>query len=84
MIFIGVLLFFLLGGVTIVYGANRFSVATGNWNSTSTWSGTSGGTPGVSVPIAGDVVTIEGGFDVTVTANAACTSISFTTTTATT
>ena len=49
--------------------ANRFSVATGNWNATSTWSATSGGASGASVPGAGDVVTIEGGFTVTVDVN---------------
>jgi hypothetical protein len=63
--------------------ATRFSVATGNWNATSTWSATSGGASGASVPVAGDVVTVEGGFNVTLTANAACSSIAFTTTTAT-
>lgn len=51
--------------------ANRFSVATGNWNSTSTWSATSGGASGASVPANGDVVTIEGGFTVTLNANSA-------------
>ncbi len=62
----------------------RYSVATGNWNATSTWSATSGGAPGASVPVAGDFVTIEGGHNVTVTAaNAACASITFTTATAT-
>ncbi|MCX6237610.1 MAG: hypothetical protein NTY07_08655 [Bacteroidia bacterium] len=80
--FAGVLLFLLIG-VDIVNGANRYSVATGNWNATSTWSATSGGAAGASVPVAGDVVTIEGGHNVTVTANAACTTLNFTTTTAT-
>ncbi len=45
--------------------ANRFSVATGNWNSTSTWSATSGGASGASIPVASDNVTIEGGYTVT-------------------
>lgn len=40
--------------------ANRFAVANGNWNDTSTWSATSGGAPGASVPIAGDVVDLNG------------------------
>lgn len=66
---------------SVANAANRFSVATGNWNSTATWSATSGGAGGASVPAAGDVVTIEGGFTVTVTADAACTSLTFTTTT---
>jgi len=63
--------------------AARYSVADGNWNSTGTWSATSGGASGASVPVAGDTVTIEGGWDVTVTAAAACATVDFTTTTAT-
>ena len=57
------------------YAANRFSVANGNWNSTATWSATSGGAPGASFPVAGDIVFIENGNTITVTANAACASI---------
>lgn len=57
------------------YGATRYSVATGNWNATSTWSATSGGASGASFPVAGDVVIIENNFTVTVTANAACASV---------
>ena len=68
----------LFGGMVSVYGANRYSVATGNWNSSAVWSATSGGAPGVSVPIAGDVVYINNGHTVTVTVNAACTSVTFT------
>lgn len=52
--------------------ANRYSVATGNWNAVSTWSATSGGTSGASAPVAGDIVYIERGFTVTTTAAAAC------------
>jgi len=52
--------------------AARYSVANGNWNSTSTWSATSGGASGASYPVAGDNVTIENNHTVTVTANAAC------------
>lgn len=59
--------------------ANRYSVATGNWNSTNTWSATSGGSAGASVPVAGDSVFIQNGHNVTVTANAACLSITFNT-----
>ena len=51
--------------------ANRFSVATGNWSTTTTWAATSGGASGASVPAAGDNVTIEGGFTVTVDVNTA-------------
>ncbi|KAB1154125.1 beta strand repeat-containing protein, partial [Flavobacterium luteum] len=57
------------------FSANRYSVATGNWNATSTWSDTSGGTAGFSAPVAGDVVYIERGFTVTVNVTSACTSI---------
>jgi hypothetical protein len=69
--------------VITVNALSRYSVSDGNWNSTGTWSATSGGASGASVPVAGDDVIIEGGHNVTVTANAACTSISFTTSTAT-
>jgi len=57
-------------------GANRYSVATGNWSSTASWSATSGGGSGASVPVAGDIVYIEGGRTITITANAACASVS--------
>jgi fibronectin-binding autotransporter adhesin len=67
----------------VLFSANRYSVANGNWNATSTWSATSGGAPGASVPVAGDNVFIENGHTVTVTANAACSSITFTGLTAT-
>lgn len=78
------LVFALFFIVSIAQGATRYSVASGNWNSTSTWSATSGGAAGASVPVAGDTVIIEKGFDVTVTADAACATITFTTNTATT
>ena len=61
-----------------VWGANRFSIAVGNWNSTNTWAATSGGAAGASVPIAGDVVYIQNGKSVTVTEDAAASSITFT------
>ena len=78
----------MLALLTIVYSsfaATYFSRATGSWNTNTTWSLSSGG-PAVGAgifPVAGDVVTIEGGFNVTVTANAACASITFTNVTAT-
>ena len=62
-------------GLNNSFGANRFSVASGNWNSTSSWSTKSGGGSGASVPVAGDIVTIEGADNITVSANAACASI---------
>jgi hypothetical protein len=48
--------------------ANRYSVRTGNWNSTSTWSASSGGSSGASVPGASDNVYIERGYTVTIAA----------------
>lgn len=59
-----------------VSAATRYSVATGNWASTSTWSASSGGAAGASAPIAGDDAIIEGGFTVTVAANAAAATVS--------
>ena len=47
--------------------ATRYSVANGNWNATSTWSASSGGSSGASVPATGDRAIIEGGFTVTLT-----------------
>jgi hypothetical protein len=61
-----------------VFAANKFSVATGNWSSTSTWSTTSGGASGATVPGNGDVVVIEGGFTVTLNASTASTLASLT------
>ena len=55
-------------GVVIAVGNNRYAVANGNWNATSTWATTSGGTAGASVPSAGDNVYIgEGAASRTVT-----------------
>jgi hypothetical protein len=70
----GIIVLSLLIGSTVPFAqaASRYSVANGNWNSTSTWSATSGGAPGASYPVAGDNVTIENNYTVTVTANAAC------------
>ena len=55
--------------------ADRYSVATGNWNATTTWSATSGGVSGASVPVAGDNVFIEGGYTVNVNVASACTNL---------
>lgn len=55
--------------------ANRFLVATGNWNSTSVWSTTSSGTSGASVPVSTDDVFIDSNFTVTLTADASCSSV---------
>ncbi|MBK9985105.1 MAG: hypothetical protein IPP15_22570 [Saprospiraceae bacterium] len=53
---------------TSVFGANRYAITSGPWNSTSTWSATSGGSSGASIPLAGDDVFIgEGVLDRIVT-----------------
>ncbi len=75
-LFVVGLIFFLVVGVGLLKGANRYSVANGNWNLTSTWAATSGGPAGAGIPVAGDVVYIEGTRTVTITANAACTNLS--------
>lgn len=67
-----------IGTFTSVYGENRYLVATGDWNSKSVWSSKSGGKSGASVPVLGDVVFIERGFNVSISANVACSAISFT------
>ncbi|MDQ6471271.1 putative Ig domain-containing protein, partial [Flavobacterium sp. LHD-80] len=65
--------------VSFANAATRYSVVTvGDWNAISTWSATSGGTGGASVPVAGDIVYIQNGHTITVTAAAACGSINFT------
>ena len=55
--------------------ADRYAVATGNWNSTATWSTTSGGSPGASVPTLNDNVFLNaasGAITVTVSDIADC------------
>lgn len=76
-IFIVISVFWIVSLVSTkgVYAAARYSVATGNWNSTGTWSATSGGSSGASVPVAGDTVTVERNYTVTIIANAAADSI---------
>jgi hypothetical protein len=51
--------------------ANRFAVANGDFGDTSTWSDTAGGSPGASVPIAGDNA-IANNRTVTITADVTC------------
>jgi hypothetical protein len=51
MYFTLVLVLFLLSGVA-AKAASRYSVATGNWNATTTWSATPGGLPGAPVPVS--------------------------------
>jgi len=55
--------------------ANRFAVASGNFNATSTWATTAAGSPGASVPVAGDNA-YANSRTVTITANATCDKIS--------
>ena len=47
--------------------ATRYAVASGNWNATSTWSASSGGSSGASVPATGDRAIIENTRNVTLT-----------------
>lgn len=68
--------------VSFANAAEYFSISSGNWTNRNTWSTTSGG-PRVGsgvFPVAGDIVHIEGGFVVTLSANAACATIDFPTT----
>ena len=67
-----------------VQSGTFYSIASGNWNDNNTWSTVSGGSAlGAGIyPAAGDNVIIEGGFNVTATANAACSSVTFTNATA--
>lgn len=69
----------LLIGIGSASGFTRYSVATGNWTNTTTWSATSGGTSGASAPVAGDIVYIENNKTVTINANAACTDVNIAT-----
>lgn len=58
--------------------ADRYAVATGNWNSTATWSATSGGAPGASVPSSADDVYLNaasGSITVTFSATGNCRSL---------
>lgn len=71
--------FFVIITTTVANAATYFSIANGNWNVNTTWSLTSGGAAvGAGVfPIAGDIVTIEGGDNVTIPAgfSAFCTTL---------
>ncbi|MFA9391982.1 MAG: hypothetical protein ACERKD_19390 [Prolixibacteraceae bacterium] len=65
-----------LFAISLANAATRYSVATGNWNTTTTWAETSGGGAGASVPGASDDVIIERGYTVTVNSTtAACNSL---------
>lgn len=59
----------------------RYAVATGNWNSTSVWSTSSGGPPGASVPTAADDVVLDaasGAITVTLVGTSSCRSLNCT------
>ena len=58
--------------------ANRYLVATGNWNDTAVWSTTSGGAGGASVPGSSDVVYLNNNHTITLTTNSECYSLSHT------
>jgi hypothetical protein len=62
---------------TTTAAVTRYAVATGQWGSTSTWSATSGGSSGASVPTSSDIVYIEGTNTVTVAAAASCAQLNF-------
>ncbi|MEI6577508.1 MAG: autotransporter-associated beta strand repeat-containing protein, partial [Bacteroidota bacterium] len=53
--------------------ANRYSITTGPWNSTNTWSTSPGGSSGASVPVSTDDVFITGGWTVTLDVSTAVT-----------
>jgi hypothetical protein len=62
-------------------GVTRWLVGTGDWTNTAIWSTTQGGSGGASAPTGGaDIVNIDGGHTVTVSANVQCASITFTST----
>ncbi len=59
----------------------RYAVAAGNWNDTATWSDTSGGAPGFSVPTVADDVFFDAASPAgtyTVNVSSACLSLDFT------
>lgn len=46
-------------GITFTTPVTRYSVAAGNWSSTSTWSASAGGSAGASVPLCHDDVVLD-------------------------
>ncbi|HMO62757.1 MAG TPA: YDG domain-containing protein [Ferruginibacter sp.] len=69
-------LFFILTCSNLSAQNLRYAVASGNWNNTSTWAASPGGTPGASVPDAATAVHIQGGYTVNITSNSSCSSVS--------
>ena len=66
-IFLTLLLVF--AAVQIGYSTSKYSVASGKWSSTSTWSLTRGGTSGAAVPTSADTVYIVSPYSDTVDAS---------------
>lgn len=62
-------LFIVLSCIPFTFGATRYWVGgtSGNWNTTASWSATSGGSSGASVPTTGDAVFFENGLTTAVT-----------------
>lgn len=52
--------------------ADFYSVNTGNWNNSNSWSDSSDGSPGVGIPSVSDTVYITSNGDITVTGDASC------------
>jgi len=68
-IFTIVILFLIIIAGDSIFAADKYAVASGNWNQTATWSLTRGGAPGATVPGAADSVIIPSGFVVNVEAS---------------
>ncbi len=62
--YFGLLIVFMTIFINQTYAADRYLVATGNWNSTSVWASSPTGGTGASVPGTGDVAFIQRGFTV--------------------
>ena len=78
---LGVLILLLYFSINTLSATTYYSRATGNWNTNTTWSLTSGGSA-VSAgiyPIAGDIVYIQNNRTVTVNATAACADVNIAT-----
>jgi hypothetical protein len=79
---IAIVLFALLLVTSVATATTYYSRASGNWNINTTWSTVSyaSSTNTGTYPLAGDIVNIGGDRTVTVTAEAACSTITFATT----
>jgi autotransporter-associated beta strand protein len=70
------ILFFLLFAPIFLHAGNFYSIASSNWNLAGTWSASSGGSAGSTVPGATDNVFIENGYSVTTASVSTCNSLS--------